>query len=99
MCNSGKLRSMLITGATGFVGSELIRKLTAKALDVVGCVRSAGSVLPVGVERFVVGDLTKADIKRSLALNNIDVVIHTAARAHIKSGSGPELRIDCHSCL
>lgn len=74
---------VLVTGATGFVGSELVCQLASKAIDIVGCVRSAGSVLPVGVERFVVGDLTKADIKWLLALNNIDVVIHTAARAHI----------------
>jgi len=47
----------LVTGATGFVGSELIRQLSAKALDVVGCVRSVDSFLPVGVERFVVDDL------------------------------------------
>jgi len=73
---------VLVTGATGFVGGELIRQLEAKALDIVGCVRSASSILPVGVERFV-DDLTKADINWSLVLDSVDVVIHTAARAHI----------------
>ncbi|KXJ59711.1 MAG: UDP-glucose 4-epimerase [Alteromonas sp. Nap_26] len=74
---------LFVTGSTGFVGKELIRQLELKDLDIVGCVRSAGSVLPVGFERFVVDDITKPDIKWSLALNNIDVVIYTAARAHI----------------
>jgi len=74
---------VLVTGATGFVGSELIRRLAAKALDVVGCVRSADSALSVGVERFVVDDLTKIDINWPLVLGSVDVVIHTAARAHI----------------
>jgi len=74
---------VLVTGATGFVGSELIRQLLAKALDVVGCVRSADSLLPSTVEQSVVDDLTKSDINWSLMLSSVDVVIHTAARAHI----------------
>jgi len=35
------------------------------------------------VERFVVDDLRKPDINWSLVLSSVDVVIHTAARAHI----------------
>jgi len=74
---------VLVTGATGFVGGELIRQLAAKALDIVGCVRSADSLLQSRVERFVVDDLTKIDINWPLVLSSVDVVIHTAARAHI----------------
>jgi len=74
---------IFITGATGFVGSELTRQLSAKALDVVGCVRSADSLLPLRVERIVVDDLTKNDTNWPSVLGSVDVVVHAAARAHI----------------
>ena len=69
---------ILVTGATGFIGSRLLRRLAAGKLPLRGLSRAAGSaVLPPGVEA-VSADLTDA---RSLggALAGVSTVIHAAA--------------------
>lgn len=73
---------ILVTGATGFVGSEVVKQLLAKNLDVIATVRSDDSVLPVGAQLFVAGDFAEP-IDWSSGLSNVDVIIHTAARVHV----------------
>lgn len=72
--------SIFITGANGFVGSALIKNLSHRAnTKITGLIRS-----PVDSEHIetVVGDLLTSD-EWAAELSGIDVVIHTAARAHI----------------
>jgi nucleoside-diphosphate-sugar epimerase len=77
---------ILVTGATGFVGSEVAKQLLAKDLDVIATVRSDNSALPEGVQRFVAGDFAEP-INWASALPDVDVIIHTAARVHIMDDS------------
>ena len=77
----------LITGATGFVGSALVKYLLANGVNVVAGVRKYSSSLSKAVQQVVVGDLSEL-VEGSSTLNTslfegVDTVIHTAARAHI----------------
>lgn len=56
---------ILITGADGFIGSNLTQRLKEKGY---ACVKFEGDIL------------NKEDIEKSLAENNFDVVIHLAAK-------------------
>jgi nucleoside-diphosphate-sugar epimerase len=73
----------LITGATGFVGLQLIPVLQRAGWAVRAAVRSGSGVrLPEGGEAVVVGDLADAlDLRAALA--GIDTVIHLAGRVHV----------------
>jgi len=75
------MHEIVITGATGFVGSALFKALLADAdCSVTGVCR----VLPEGCDTqslVALGSLEEADF--SQALQDVDVVIHTAARAHV----------------
>jgi nucleoside-diphosphate-sugar epimerase len=75
---------VLLTGATGFVGKVLASSLTKKHGVILTCaVRKPGSQVP-GRE-VVAGDLDeKTDW--SSALVDQDVVVHSAARAHVMRG-------------
>jgi nucleoside-diphosphate-sugar epimerase len=78
---------VLLTGATGFVGSSLLYRISADArFAAVAAVRRLS--VSLGVERhvevFAVGDLA-ATTNWAAALVDVDVVIHAAARAHIMS--------------
>lgn len=75
--------SVLVTGATGFVGTALIARLARDGcLDVRGAVRSESAVLPVGAERVVVGDVSGTTDWRA-ALRDVTAVVHLAARVHV----------------
>ena len=79
-----KSSRFLITGATGFVGSALIRRLLQDNFSVTATVlagEDAGN-LPTDVERIVVQPLSDHS-DYSACLQNIDIVIHLAARVHI----------------
>ncbi|MBP3060767.1 Nucleoside-diphosphate-sugar epimerase [Ectopseudomonas chengduensis] len=73
--------NILLTGATGFVGSVLLSELT-KLPDfrIVAAVRSA--VSNTSDDAVVVGNID-GTTDYSSALNGVDVVVHSAARAHI----------------
>lgn len=75
---------ILLTGATGFVGSALIEKFTENEVDVAVLVRSNYPALFDGVEQ-VISDITNLSALDSIFLKRCDVVLHAAARAHIKN--------------
>ena len=75
---------ILVTGATGFVGGALVRRLAADPLfnGVVGAVRRKTEALPKGVHQVLVGDLLPVT-DWSTALQGVDAVVHCAARVHV----------------
>lgn len=74
---------MLVTGATGFIGGALLERLLADGhFFVRAAVRHEVSGLPLGVERFVVGNPTSDAVWRQ-AMAGVDAVIHLAARVHV----------------
>lgn len=76
------MRTVAVTGATGFVGTALCRRLVADGWRVVALVRGPDAELPPGVEARVVGDLAHVeDFAPHLA--GMDAVAHLAARVHV----------------
>ena len=64
---------ILITGASGFVGSHLIQMFRNRGADVIGCCRTACSDLQVC-------DLTdRCSIERLFAGRSFDCVVHLAS--------------------
>ncbi|EKO3914441.1 SDR family oxidoreductase [Vibrio metschnikovii] len=76
-------KSILLTGTTGFIGTNLVNALTLKSdLIIKSVVRRA---VNEGDElSFEVGEINASTDYR-LALNNTNIVIHCAARAHVAS--------------
>lgn len=74
--------NILITGATGFVGRALTIELHGRGYNVVGGVRRLSLNLPATVRQQVVENLSP-DTDWFAALQDIDMIIHTAARVHI----------------
>lgn len=79
---SVKQKRVLLTGATGFVGSAVQQRIVADAYyDLTVAVRRVVAV-PSTVRAVQVADLT-AHTDWSEALQAVDVVIHSAARVHV----------------
>lgn len=85
MDNKEKLTRVVITGANGFIGKPLVEKLAAlPGYQVVAVLRRFDTTLPEKVEQHVVSNL-RIYTNWQPILDNTDIVIHTAARAHILS--------------
>lgn len=85
MTASGSMTT-LVTGATGFLGGALVRRLVAGGDPVRAAVRDAGSpaaaaLRAVGVDCVEVGDIGPAT-SWSAALGGVRTVVHCAARVH-----------------
>lgn len=75
-------RRVLVTGSTGFVGSMLCDELV-KAGYVVRAAQRTKQTVPTSVsDKVVTGDIG-ANTDWREALQDVDVVIHAAARAHV----------------
>ncbi len=99
---------ILVTGATGFVGSCLVACLQGKNKQVVAMVRKKAT-LPVGVEQLLIEDLStisspSISAKLTEKLQNVDVLIHTAARVHVMQEDSVDpltefRKINCYATL
>lgn len=74
---------VLLTGATGFVGSALVARLRReRQLSLRASVRRYAAVLPADIEKIVVSDMEpESDWKA--ALDGVSAVVHLAARVHV----------------
>ncbi|RLI78455.1 hypothetical protein DRP07_11040 [Archaeoglobales archaeon] len=72
------MKKVLVTGATGFTGSHLVRRLLKEGYAVRAFIRKRSSKLPSGIE-IVMGDLRDKDsiVK---AVKGIDIIFHVAAQ-------------------
>jgi len=77
----------LLTGAAGFIGSQLARALVAAGHDVVGVDCFAGSFDPAEKEENARGlDVRRLDlVDEALDLDGVDGVFHLAAQAGVRS--------------
>lgn len=81
---------VLVTGATGFVGSQLLQQFVHNtAFQLRAAVRSSAKTLAENISVYRVGDLS-VDCDWREALDKCQVVIHTAARAHIMNDSAQD---------
>jgi nucleoside-diphosphate-sugar epimerase len=77
--------SILVTGASGFVGRALINKLLANSdYKIFAAVRKSISDFPSVVEQWKFDGISSTTDWNN-ALQGIDCIIHTAARVHIMS--------------
>jgi UDP-glucose 4-epimerase len=74
---------VVVTGASGFIGHECVRKLTAAGYRVRGLVRALDSQTAARADFLPIGDLAQADARvLHNALEGATAVVHLAARAH-----------------
>jgi nucleoside-diphosphate-sugar epimerase len=74
---------LLVTGASGFVGMELIRYLyEMHRFQIIAALHHQVPAFPTGVESVQVADLT-AFTDWSMALAGVETVVHLAARVHV----------------
>lgn len=75
-------KTVLVTGATGFVGRALLDALRPSGHGLRVALRDAARAAPAGVEVFAVGELGAAT-DWSAAVDGVDTVFHLAARVHV----------------
>ena len=81
-----------VTGATGFVGSNLVRELTRQGWESIALVRASSSLedldgLPVEIRT---GDIIDAASVREAMPRNPDAVFHVAASTNVWAGNNDE---------
>ncbi|RZB38084.1 MAG: hypothetical protein SRB2_00430 [Desulfobacteraceae bacterium Eth-SRB2] len=78
------MKKIFITGAAGFIGQALCKRIIAKGWKIRGSVRSSSQLnkLPSEVDALQV-ELIGPDTNLKKALEGVDTVIHLSARVHV----------------
>jgi len=87
------MKTVVITGATGFVGTALCHRMLQEKCSVRGTIRTApqAASLPKGVVPVLISSIGP-NTDWSAALAGVDTVVHLAARVHVmKDSSGDPL--------
>lgn len=89
------MQNILVTGASGFIGNALCRRLLAEGWKVRGTIRSASkkALLPPEIDIVVIksiGPSTDWDT----ALDGIDTVVHLAGRVHVRDDNSADSMAD-----
>jgi nucleoside-diphosphate-sugar epimerase len=73
---------ILVTGASGFVGQALCAELVGRGYLVRAAIRTNADLVPAGCEILQINNIS-ASTDWSAALEDVDTVIHLAARVHV----------------
>lgn len=80
---------VLVTGASGFIGATVLKRLADGVCEVRGAFRHGAPSSMAGAEGISVGDLGEALDWRA-ALGGVAMVVHTAARVHVMKDKSPD---------
>jgi nucleoside-diphosphate-sugar epimerase len=80
--NADSTGMVLVTGATGFLGSALAARLAREGPKTRLCVRGSTMAFPHSLEISKIEDMT-SQTNWTQALSGVSCVIHTAARVHV----------------
>lgn len=86
MSGSPVARRVAVTGASGFIGSAVLRAARARQLQAIGFSRRPAAIDGVAWQRGGLGDRHALEA----ALRGADVVVHAAGLAHRTGGLPPE---------
>ena len=82
---------VLVTGANGFIGAALCQKMLEGGWSVVGANRNESSVAQRPFEyKSVKIDLLDPDSHWKAVLENVDTIVHLAARVHVLNETAPD---------
>jgi UDP-glucose 4-epimerase len=85
--------TVLVTGASGFVGRPLVGALARAGYTVRAATRKQTASFPGGVERVLVPDFTEP-VGWEPVVRGVDTVVHAAGLAHADTSEIPEARFD-----
>ena len=85
--------TVLVTGASGFVGRPLLDALIRAGYAVRAATRNADTAFATSVERVLVPDFVN-DVDWDAILPGIDFVVHAAGLAHADASEIPEAQFD-----
>jgi len=85
--------TVLVTGASGFVGRPLVTALARAGYAVRAATRKKGPSFPPGVERAVVPDFSQP-VDWDAVVPGADIVVHAAGLAHADTSEFPEEQFD-----
>ena len=89
------MTTVLVTGASGFVGRATCTELLKRGFEVRAAVRNEASPLVAGAARYAVGDLAQPTAWR---LQGVDAVVHLAGIAHQLHGQNAEAVYQAVNC-